>query len=266
MRILLLIISVVIYSFGICQDKYPFFNDLNKQMDFEEMKIYIIEKSEKEQHFIGGDSYTELANTFGHLFLEEDPSYVVKQTPKKIYYKYYYEFKIMQGRRELTELEFFLIAGYDQKAKEIFQDFDNKISDYNSEYRIYENELTSFKDYNVNNDSSITSSKNKETSKFLFGIGNTCYYLWLGLGGYALMTDDYSDGVYNLWINTGIVMLGAYGLGLIIPQNDEPTSVTFAIPQPPAEPILEQTLSNEQLISLAEAYNRKIFQEIQLSN
>ena len=89
------ILAISLCSVTLAQSTYPYFLDPNKQIEFEEKKITIMEIDEKEEYYTrsGGETWTEMANTWGYLLLDENPSYVVKQTPLKthINYKHIYE-------------------------------------------------------------------------------------------------------------------------------------------------------------------------------
>ena len=65
-----------------------------------------------------------------------------------------------------------------------------------------------------------------------------------------------------------IITLGSGLLAVIvyhIPTKEKYIEDTMYKPSPPSTPSLEQVLSNEQIKSLAEAYNRRIFEEIKIS-
>ena len=86
----------IVLLIGVCfgQETYLYFSEPNKQTQFEDKRVYIIEKSGSEQHYSGGKSYITMANMWSHVLIGENPQYVVKQTPLKTHYEYYYEFKI----------------------------------------------------------------------------------------------------------------------------------------------------------------------------
>ena len=67
------ILFIFLYTFALAQDVYPYYSNPNKQIEFEDKKIYVIEKNEKEEYYTysGGTSYTQLANTWGYLLLDE---------------------------------------------------------------------------------------------------------------------------------------------------------------------------------------------------
>jgi len=268
MKILVKPIAILLlgaYSFALGQDVYPYFSDPNKQTKFEDEKVYIIEKSGKEQHFSGGDSYTELANTWGYILLDEDPDYVVKQTPITTYYEYYYEFKIKQGAKELTELEFLLTAGYDAKAKEIYDKYEKKMSLYNTQYATYEKEL---KNYLENN-------KKIEKVRLVYYKGNRLFYsfAFIGVLGTISFFTEINRRVNYKQADTykafGVMLFGILGgitSFIVIPTEEKFEEDTMSKPSPPSEPRIEQVLSNEQIKSLAESYNRRIYEEIKNAN
>jgi hypothetical protein len=234
--------TVLLFGFGFGQDVYPYFSDPGKQVTFEENKVYIIEKSGKELHYSGGESYTELANTFGYILLDESPKYVVKQTPLKTHYKYFYEFKIKKGMRLLNELEFLLEARYDSKAKDIYNNYEKIMEPYRIENAEYEKKLNYYK------------KNNKTSQKYKIVFGDNC--LVYGFAAMAILgvTADFYEAML-----TGAI---GFAISYFIPSKQYYTVNTMDKPMPPSEPQLKQALSNEQIKSLAESYNRRTFNEI----
>ena len=233
---------ILLFGVGSGQDEYPYFSDPDKQITFEENKVYIIEKSGKELHYSGGESYTELANTFGYILLDESPKYVVKQTPLKTHYKYFYEFKIKKANRLLNELEFLLEAGYNSKAKDVYNNYENIMEPYRIKYAEYEKQ---FDDYIKNN-------KTSKQFKKSYG-GNCCMYIF---GAIAFIG----------WVEIVPEIIGpalaASLIAYLTPSKQYYEVNSLTQPTPPTEPQLKQILSNEQIKSLAESYNRRIYNEI----
>ena len=237
---------VLFVGFGFAQDSYPYFSDPNKQTKFEDNRVYIIEKSGKELHYSGGESYTELANTWGYILLDESPEYVVKQTPLKTHYEYYYEFKIKKGTKTLNELEFLLEAGYNVKAKEIYNIYEEKMVPYKEQYAIYEKEINNYLE------------NNKKIEKHYVRYGKSDCFAQYFLGSCAMI---YAVPYIETAVFAGIGMLITY----FIPTKEKKVYDTISKPTPPSEPTLGQVLTNEQIKSLAESYNRRIYEEIKVS-
>ena len=229
---------------GVCfgQDEYPYFSDPEMQTKFEDNRVYIIEKSGKELHYSGGESYTELANTWGYILLDESPEYVVKQTPLKTHYEYYYDFKIKKGTKILDELEFLLETGYDSKAKEVYNNYEKIMTPYRIKYSEYE------KQFNYYLENNKTSIKSKNV------YGECCLFPYFGLTFLVGALNGFSP----------FISIGSIGLIItgFIPSKENYTVDSITKPMPPSEPQLKQVLTNEQIKSLAESYNRRLYQKI----
>ena len=261
MKKYLFIVLLVGFCFG--QDSYPFFSDPNKQIEFEEKRFYIIEKSGKEMHYSGGESYTELANTLGYILLDESPKYVVKQTPIKTHYTYFYDFKIKRGTKILTELEFLFEAGYEAKAKEVFSIYENVLAPYRSQLADYRKKLDYF-----NKNNRITTSKetnwDDETAGGCYNTVIGCYAMMTWpLIAWAILDDDFRDVIYFEDEGMWLPVIAIINVMSMFPIKGEKKVNSLPIPQKPVEPTLKQALANEQIKSLAEAYNRRLYKEIQ---
>jgi hypothetical protein len=271
------IILLGVYSFALGQDIYPYFNDPNKQTKFEDEKVYIIEKSGKTQYYSGGENYTELANTLGYIFLDEDPDYVVVQTPLKTHYEYYYVFKIKQGTKELTELEFLVMAGYDTKAKEIYDTYEKKMRPYNIKYAAYKENLDNYYKNNkvVEHTKRVRWKFNKLSSRLgclsLCSILTMAYFYAQGerASAYTMWGDNsgvWTDDERESFGTSGVIALGitsAFFITWYMGIDEKYTEDTMDKPSPPSyKPSIEQVLSNDQIKSLSESYNKRIYEEI----
>ena len=60
------------------------------------------------------------------------------------------------------------------------------------------------------------------------------------------------------------ISIGSIGLIItgFIPSKENYTVDSITKPMPPSEPQLKQVLTNEQIKSLAESYNRRLYQKI----
>ena len=63
---------ILLLTFSYSEDIFPNFNDVSKQLEFEKKRIYITDLSGERVNVSGGDSYTEMANPLGYIFLDED--------------------------------------------------------------------------------------------------------------------------------------------------------------------------------------------------
>ena len=240
----------IVLFIGVCfgQDVYPYFSDPEKQMEYEEKRVYIIEESGKEMHLSGGESYTDIANYVGVFFLGESPQYVVKQTPVETYYRHTYNFKIKRGKKNLNELEFLILAGYESKAKEIHNIYEQTLSPYRASIANYQNQLKHY--------------KNSYKEKVVYGKSfwhslSNCGSLYFLIALYADDGGFYFDkGIPSYIYYLAYFYYVTYKIPISVPISN------VSYPKKPTEPSLEQVLSNEQIKSLAESYNRRLYDEI----
>jgi len=67
---------------------------------------------------------------------------------------------------------------------------------------------------------------------------------------------------------SSVIALGitsAFFITAYMGEDEKYTEDTMHKPYPPSKPVIKQVLSNEQIKSLAEAYNRRIYEEIKTS-
>ena len=243
----------ILCLFSFILAEYPYFDDINKQLEFEKNKIYIEDKSGERMLVSGGESYTALANPLGYLLLDEDPDYISKNRSIQTEYEYLSEFNIIRNAKKISEIEFFKIIGLNDEANKI-------IEDYNKELKIYENKIESHYTITI-----------PESEGFFLKLAG----IWLAtLGGGSLLFNDYgSDGIDSeasftkqkdaekALIFGALVLIGRW---LIIKNTDllKEESRTRIIPNELQSPVIKQTLSNQQLKSLAETYNKQLYYKI----
>jgi hypothetical protein len=148
-------------------------------------------------------------------------------------YSYIYKFEILQNNQVLNEIDFLNKVGLDVEANEIVNRYGNKLTEY---YKKYPNAPSSEKERR--------SINLREGLKFLI------VYAVGGLAAYKADKDDIPS----------LKVIPAFGIIWTI----------FAIKRginrdkgANSRPTLRQTLSSEQITSLAKAYNQKIYKEIQ---
>ena len=260
---LLLILLLLVGNTLIAEDEYPYFSDLEKQLKFEEKRIYVKEGSGERTILSGGGSTSEMANPLRVLFLDENPQYIAKSNPVNTKIEYWYEFSIKQNNKELTELEFLKIIGLNDKVNEI-------IDNYKKEYEIYEkNKLEPYKDMLKEYHNTPTLYKEEyigywEPGGMKRGWGETQKVLgWTTIFSGALLIPA-TSGVSVLLTPIGLINI-YYGQKKI---NNTPKKIIeykeegeHPGKQPPS-PKVKQTLSSEQIISLSESYNRKLYEQI----
>ena len=123
---------ILFFSLSLCEDTYPYFSDMYKQLTFERHRIYITEKSSERMKINGGESYSEMANPLGYIFFNEDPNYVAKNKLIETKYTYYSEFNITKNSNNISEIEFFKIIGLKEEANKIFKEYTNALEKYNN--------------------------------------------------------------------------------------------------------------------------------------
>jgi len=218
------------YSFALGQDVYPYFSDSKKQFKFEKKRIYIKEIDEKEQVISGG-------STFNFVSLIDDSQPMTIPAPIRTTYNYKYEFHILQNGKNITEVEFLRLIGLQEEAEEILYDFSNKIA-------IWENTPS-------------TAVYQRQKKRLGTGIG----YILLIFGVYHFLKPiECQRGEEDCHSTKGGGIISVFLGVLCISLSKE----KIAFIKPP-KPDLEQTLSNEQIKSLAESYNKKIYEEIKNS-
>jgi len=235
MKQTLLIITalMLIVGFSSGQDLYPYFQDPVKQFEFESKKIYVKEVNENRMVVSGGgDTYQ-----FFDSLIEGESVY--RQEPINTSYNYIYKFEIMINGELINEVEFLQIVGLKNIADEILIKYQNELT-------VYENKL---KKYN---------SRNNEYQ------GKTIYLSerleYLGICGLIIMATafegvDSDVGLVAAAVGAG--MTGVYFLTTLIPIGHE-----VLTHPPPRKPVLTQQLDNQQIVSISESYNRRIFEEI----
>ena len=280
MRYLLLIL---LYSFALGSDVYPYFSNTIKQMEFEKYRIYVNEESGERSYTTGGGSSAQMANWIGVIFGNETPQYVSVAKPISTHIEYWYKFEIIQNNKPLTEIDFLYTLGLDEEANRI-------INDYKRKFELAD-EITT-ENYYVNRGivgSLFTPKQNKKNGNgyyatedkldwwiwgtfaialFVYGVTDWEYYE----EDCAYYGNEYGDcNIYNskqVWENA---MTFSLGLGVL---NFSKTKKQFSrqvwkypeYRELKERGVIEQTLSAEQIKSLAESYNRKEYEKIQDSN
>ena len=135
---------------------------------------------------------------------------------------------------------------------------------YNTQYATYEKEL---KNYLENN-------KKIEKVRLVYYKGNRLFYsfAFIGVLGTISFFTEINRRVNYKQADTykafGVMLFGILGgitSFIVIPTEEKFEEDTMSKPSPPSEPRIEQVLSNEQIKSLAESYNRRIYEEIKTS-
>lgn len=223
------VLTIALFStISVAQDIYPFFSDPANQLEFEKKRIYIKE-FENERQLIsgGGDEFNPM-----WLFFNNAPMF--KSTPIETSFYYEYTFEIIKNGIVLNEIEFLQFIGLIDLANNILTDYKNKFTQYAVDMNTWNN-----------NQYYIEEQKNIG----LMGAG----VLATGMG---LIIASSKNKAKNL----GYVLCGAGVLGVIV-GSTIPSKIKHNNPKP-IEPVLKQHLTNDQLKSIAESHNRKVFREI----
>ena len=216
------------------QDVYPNFSTPKKQLQFERKRIYIKEVSEKEMIIGGGGSQFNPLVLFNDMFPDymQQPTYT--QSNLTTQYRYRYTFEVSQNNKHINEVDFLYAVGLNQEAQNIIDDY-----------------TILFKEWNQNRTKTIIKNPTK--------IFSNIFYVFGGLMGFAILTlepatDDGSDP-------RPVMCIGSLGLGYLF---SLPKVETTQIDNNP--PVLQQTLSSNQITAIANSYNRQIFEEIKSDN
>ena len=134
----------IVLLVGVCfgQDVYPYFSNMEKQLEFERWKIVIEEGESTQQIISGGGSEFNLWS----LVIDSEPTY--KNAPIKTKYRYNSYFNLQRDGKDISEIEMLRTIGLNDEANKI-------ISEFEKEILLYENSpvdtLISYK-YNVDRD------------------------------------------------------------------------------------------------------------------
>ena len=258
------IILILIYGVIYCEDQYPYFTNVEKQLEFEERKIEINEVNEKEMYISGGGSefnWLSILNPYLDSYAQQ-PLYL--NSDQKTSYRYIYTFEITQNGRIIPELEFLKIVGLQDR-------FDKIVNEYNSEVDVYNKKVEENKPY-------LTDKYNKWKQVKLGGAPWTGKILkysnytligYVGIMGLASMATlasppndnpDLKSHYTKASIESPIYLFLFYKFHKWIKNNDRfKYRVKNKIGNPPQ---LKQTFTAKQLTSIGESYNRTLFDEI----
>lgn len=221
-----------------CEDVYPYFADPIKQLEFEEKKVFVEEVQEKELILSGGSKFN-----IAYLWDRDQPFTVSDDI--KTDYKYVYTFEITHDNKVLHEIELLRLIGLHGKADELEDSFKLELETYYAK----SNQL-----HTVNKWTPL-----KGICMALYSIGA----LFL-IEMWADKSDppeeqiyDYSDAEIG-----GVAIITAITGYFAIDQNWGIVEKQVKIKNTDPFPIYKQKYVNNQLKSLVESYNRKIFNEI----
>ena len=220
------------------QDKYPYFSDMGKQLEFERKKIIIEEGQDVQQIISGGGSQFN----WWSLFIEREPIY--KNAPIETSYKYLSNFSVSVNRNQISEVELMSLIGLENEAEEILENYKYQIKNFDNQLKqVNFNQIYYPYKYSVG---------------FLYGLFGL--HTIVGTSLIFHKDDNYfrtTEGFSSLVI---IIYLPTYGLSKwyksIKKENFQKVSYSEITPQ------INQVMSHAQIKSISEAYNRKLYGDI----
>jgi len=240
----LLYTLIILFAFSFAEDEYPYFSDANKQLQFEEQKIIC--------GFVESNFYSQINIETSSLIVTPGtlPSTVQSSTPM-LYSGKKSEFEIKRNNKEISELEFLSILELNEKIDEIERVYKQKLNKYNREYAVVKNRNKEFE-----TELSLTSAINEDfgTQVIIWNVAA----LFMGIV-YSLV--DIMEGDPISTVSRGLVL---YPLGIVIIDISLGQFFKKEIPKKyPKYPELKPQLSQEQIFTLAESYNRNLYKQIQ---
>tara|TARA_Y100000814_G_scaffold167793_1_gene122603 strand:- start:1907 stop:2584 length:678 start_codon:yes stop_codon:yes gene_type:complete len=216
------ILFICLYSAILAQDAYPYFSDAKKQLEFEKKRIYINEVNEKEMIISGGSK-----NNLLRLIDENQPPTVPADIKTTYKYKYIFEMKI--DNQIISEIDLLYISGLNDEADKLKKEYDDRLATTKPTIKR----------------TPTTSSTIVSVLKWPAGLAALALY------GINSGMDSPFDGV----ISGALALLTWIG-GDILSEKLKAETPRLIYPA------YEQQYSNEQLKSLSEAYNRRLYEEI----
>jgi len=220
-------------SFLFAEDVYPYFSDPIKQLEFEKLRIYVKEVNEKELVLSGGSQFN-----YAYILDKTQPAIVPGNINTN--YKYIYSFELIQDGKILTEIELLNFMGLTEEATKLLKNYQEILNKYNDNPYIYVN------------------THKPWTNFFGWLVG-----IPLFAGGFATFLGDWNNDLGDpapslLERKLLQLTIGSIGTWIIINKGMETKSVQVIGPAPN----YKQSYTNEQLTSLAESYNKKIYEDI----
>ena len=217
---------IILFAFSFAEDEYPYFSDAKKQLEFEKLRLYI-ERVDIKSDIVPIGTFSDYEN------------------------QYNYDVKIIENNVLLTEYQFLNLISLSEEAEERinlqFADYFNSVLDMNLRYNstLLENSID-LEIIEKKGDLSIT------TSVIFFSLATVNSYLYF-------LDDDDTDAMLLMLM----IPLNAacYYLGI-----DNYRNRGYDIKFKPLSKMFftyNQSLKYEQINSLADSYNRKIYNNIQ---
>ena len=207
------------------QDEYPYFSDMQKQLSFEQKKIVINDTKESRQMISGGGSEFNWLS----LMSSYQPTYIV--APIKTEFEYVTKFSISRNGKNISEIDFLRFVGLEKQADSLIFDFKAQIDAFN------------------NNNNLVFDRENYLNRKIMcIGVGTV-------MGVFSLLLLNEQDLEEAAIMPAGLSLI-SFTFGYLT--KKEKYMVKAQMPTPE----LKSYLTNEQVKSISEAYNRKLYNQI----
>ena len=211
------------------QDKYPYFSDMSKQLEFEQKKILVENNVDKRQVISGGGSEFNWLS----LMSNYQPTYLV--SPIQTDFEFVTTFSIQRNGKDISEIDFLRFVGLNNQADSIVANYQDQISKFNL------------------NENLILDRDNYVFRKGMLG-GCGALFGFITL----VFSDDEMNIESSITNTTGLISLASF-TGFYLTKKE-----SFMIEDKNNYPRLESFLSNEQVESISEAYNRKLYNDIKI--
>jgi hypothetical protein len=215
----------IVLLVGVCfgQDTYPYFSDMGKQLEFEQKKILVTLEKEKQQVISGGGS------EFNWLSLMSNYEPTYKIAPIKTDFKYVTLFNIKRNGKNISEIDFLNFVGLNEQADSLISSINRQIANINNPKNlVFDN-----RSYGLDR-------------AFINGIGV------MGIAGYL--------GFRSSPDSEEIAFLPALISAFFFHKSMRLEKSKYMIRG--QLPTIKSYLTKEQVKSISEAYNRKLYSEI----
>ena len=207
------------------QDKYPYFNDMGKQLEFERKKIVISDTKESRQIIKGGGSEFNWLS----LISKYEPSY--KIAPIKTEFEYVTFFSITRNGKKIGEIDFLNFVGLNAQADSLVKDFRRQLDLFSK-------------------DTSLVFDKDN------YIVRKVMFYAPSALSGLMSFLLLNEDGYEKASFSSALISIG------LLMGGKKTKKRKFMIKPKKTYPTITSFLTNEQVKSISEAYNRKLYRDI----
>jgi len=220
-----LLLFFIIIEFLFSQDVYPYFNDMGKQLEFEQKKIVISDVKESRQIIKGGGSEFNWLS----LISKYEPSY--KIAPIKTEFEYVTFFSITRNGKKIGEIDFLNFVGLNAQADSLVKDFRRQLDLFSK-------------------DTSLVFDKDN------YIVRKGMCYSTSALSGFIALTFLGDEGYEAAAFIPAIFSAGLLTGGLLTKKSK------YMVKPKKTYPSIKSFLTNEQVKSISEAYNRKLYGDI----